>query len=36
LILAAAFSVTIAFVHDIGYDRVSERDSVSHVVEVGI
>ena len=34
-ILAAAFSLAIAFVHDIGYDNVSERDSLSRVVEAG-
>jgi len=34
LALAVAFSVTIAFVHDIGYDGISERDSVSHVADV--
>jgi len=34
LVLAAAFSLAMAFVHDIGYDGVSERDSVSHVADV--
>ena len=33
--LAVVFAVAAAFVHDIGYDGVSERDSLSHVVEVG-
>ena len=26
--------MAVAFVHDIGYDGVSERDSVSHITEV--
>ena len=28
------FAVAVAFVHDIGYDGVSERDSVSRIAEV--
>ena len=34
LVLAAVFALAVAFVHDIGYDGVSERDSVSHIAEV--
>jgi len=34
LVLVAVFAVAVAFVHDIGYDGVSERDSVSHIAEV--
>jgi hypothetical protein len=35
LALAATFSVAVAFVHDIGYDAISERDGISRVVEAG-
>jgi len=35
LALAVGFALAVAFVHDIGYDGISERDSVSHIVDVG-
>jgi hypothetical protein len=35
LTLCALFAVSIAFVHDIGYDGISERDGLSRHVEAG-
>jgi Dolichyl-phosphate-mannose-protein mannosyltransferase len=35
LALAAAFSVAVAFVHDIGYDGSGSQDDLSRVVEAG-
>ena len=36
LTLACLFSGAVALVHNIGYDNVSERDGIAHVVHVGV